>query len=36
MVGRTIKVGTGLVAALAASMVLFPTNALADYAPTTG
>lgn len=36
MIGRKIRIGTGMVAALTASMLVFPTSALADYGPTTG
>jgi hypothetical protein len=36
MVGRKIKVGTGMVAVLTAGMFAFPTSAFADYGPTTG
>lgn len=36
MVARTIKIGTGLVAALTAGMLMYPGSAYADYAPTSG
>lgn len=36
MIGKTIKLGTGLVAAMAAGMLAFPNSAFADYAPTSG
>jgi ABC-type phosphate transport system substrate-binding protein len=35
MIGKTIKVGTGLVVAMAAGMLAFPSSAFADYAPTS-
>jgi ABC-type phosphate transport system substrate-binding protein len=34
MIGKTIKIGTGLAAALTVGMLAFPTSAYADYAPT--
>jgi ABC-type phosphate transport system substrate-binding protein len=36
MIGKTIKIGTGLVAAAAAAITFFPSNAYADYAPSSG
>lgn len=35
MVGRKIKIGTGVVASLAATMLAFPSSAFADYGPST-
>src|SRR4051812_45678121 len=34
MIGKTIKLGTGLVAAMTAGLLAFPSSAYADYAPT--
>lgn len=34
MIGKTIKIGTGVVAVLAASLTVFPTSAFADYGPS--
>jgi ABC-type phosphate transport system substrate-binding protein len=36
MIGKTIKLGTGLVAAVTAGVLAFPTSAWADYGPTSG
>jgi ABC-type phosphate transport system substrate-binding protein len=35
MIGKTIKIGTGMVVALTAGMLAFPNSAFADYAPTS-
>jgi ABC-type phosphate transport system substrate-binding protein len=35
MIGKTIKIGTGMVVALTAGMLAFPSSAYADYAPTS-
>ena len=35
MVARSMKVGTGVLAAVTVAMLAFPVGANADYAPTT-